>query len=77
MNCHYQTADTDFSWVLALRAQQQAAPNAAPLAAAQRVGATRGLDRLPRPKDLALDKARDVRKAIAKLRAAQAKIQLR
>jgi hypothetical protein len=77
MNCHYQVADTDFSWVLSLRAQQQAAPHATPLSGAVRIGAVRGMDRFPRPADPAQDKARYLREAIAKLRSAQAKIKTR
>jgi hypothetical protein len=76
MNCHYQTADTDFSWVLALRAHAAVAPPAAPLTAMQRIRAVRGLDRLPGPRIPAQDKARHVRAGIAKLRAAQAKIKI-
>jgi hypothetical protein len=76
MNCHYQTADTDFSWVLALRAHAPVAPPA-PLTAMQRIRAVRGMDRLPRVSSPAQDNARYLRQGIAKLRAAQAHIKIR
>jgi hypothetical protein len=76
MNCHYQTAAADFSWVLPLRVQQPA-PQAAPPTAAARVRAVRGMDQLTKAGAPGQDQARYLRQAIAKLRAAQAKIRTR